>query len=264
MRRWTWSLLLLVVMPTASFLLVWAWPQVASTPGAVARPAGRPAATSSADSPAAPSTAASQAPARREEGAATPAQALPRPAQPSPTPDGASPAAGPPVQPEAERLAAALRDSVRELHAGQQEAFDEALADWQAGRRPQAGPLPAMEAPALPTPTASAEPGSLAVSWDEYDSVIEVSDAPADAEGRRPAKVTTFDRQGKELVNYQAQAYRSADGKLVIDARGAEIAGPWARFWSPDSFTVDDDLQVTTIDDLHRSSDGSGAPADGG
>jgi hypothetical protein len=90
-------------------------------------------------------------------------------------------------------------------------------------------------------------PGAWWIRWDEYRSLIVV-----DAGGgkTRPAWVATFDAvKGQLVVAYRAQASIDADGTLRISARNAVISGLQAWQWSPDSFLIGSDRQVTSFDD---------------
>jgi hypothetical protein len=90
-------------------------------------------------------------------------------------------------------------------------------------------------------------PGAWWIRWDDYRTVIVV-----DAGGGqlRPAWVATYDvASGALVVAYRAQARIDPDGTLRVDGRQAVITGPQAWQWSPDSFLIGTDRQVTTFDD---------------
>jgi hypothetical protein len=171
------------------------------------------------------------------------------------------------------RLDPAVLENLRDAHGGQGAAFDDSLREFLR-QNPQALDMlqrghaagkelrEAVPLPELPAPAAPAAAGTFQVSWDQYDSTITVADPGPD--GRSRARVETYDRRGNLVVAYDASAYRDAAGNTQIDARGSPVEGPWAKHWSPDSFRIDPELRVHTIDDFHRGHDGSANPAGGG
>jgi hypothetical protein len=120
-----------------------------------------------------------------------------------------------------------------------------------------------LDDPALPgraVPAAQAPPRELRIMWDGkmlYDTTITI--APGD-DLRRPASVVTTDRNGTVLAQYQGTAFVDADGNTQIDGRRATITGAQAHYWSPDSFKITPDAQVTTIDDVGQRRTGSAEP----
>lgn len=116
---------------------------------------------------------------------------------------------------------------------------------------PPAGPsgLPAGLEPGRATGAEPVAPCAWRFTWDNYVSVIVVSDGTGTA---RPAWVLTFDQAGNYVVGYRARAFRSADGLVHIDARNAIDAGPLKDEWSPDSFAFGPGDEVYSLDDHNR------------
>lgn len=93
------------------------------------------------------------------------------------------------------------------------------------------------------------------VDWEEYRTLIVVETGTA---VRRPAWVTTMNRQdGSLVVCYVGTAFTDEDGEVHIDCRWADIAGPQASNWSPDSFAIREDGSVRVIDDADRGNGGT-------
>ena len=119
-----------------------------------------------------------------------------------------------------------------------------------------------MGAPTLPQPVKQAEAGTSDGYWltpdkdGTYKSRITV-----DGDGR--ATVDTV-LEGKNYgdwhVRYNGWAWRDADGKLIIDARGQQVEllkTPGAGSWSPDSMIVGPTGLIDIIDDQHQTGSGT-------
>lgn len=92
-------------------------------------------------------------------------------------------------------------------------------------------------------------PGAWWVRWEDYRTMIVI-----DAGGGlvRSAWVATYDvTTGVLAVAYRAQAHLSQDGVLHVVGKNAVISGPQAWQWSPDSFDIGADNQVSIVDDQH-------------
>ena len=117
--------------------------------------------------------------------------------------------------------------------------------------------MPDENVPGRMQPAAPATPAAYRFHWDDYDSLVVVSeDAVAGQPLRRPAWVVTYDQAGAFVVGYRATAFRDAAGILHIDARKAAISGPQRDGWSPDSFAISSDGQVLSIDDRNSANTG--------
>jgi len=112
--------------------------------------------------------------------------------------------------------------------------------------------------PGRDQPASAATPTAYRFRWDEYVSLVVVSDAVAGGQAlRRLAWVVTYDQAGAVVVGYRATAFRDRAGNLHIDARKAIITGPQNENWSPDSFAILADGQVLSIDDRNSANGGS-------
>lgn len=90
-------------------------------------------------------------------------------------------------------------------------------------------------------------PGAWWIRWDEYRTLVVVDKGGGQV---RPAWVATYDAvNGVLVVAYRAQARLDAEGSLRIEGRSAVVNGPQAWQWSPDSFLIGNDRQVTTFDE---------------
>ena len=122
---------------------------------------------------------------------------------------------------------------------------------------PAVDAMPEENAPGRVQPAQAAAPAAYRFHWDDYDSLVVVSDAPLAGQPlRRPAWVVTYDQAGAFVVGYRATAFRDGAGILHIDARKAAISGPQREGWSPDSFAISGDGQVLTIDDRNSANTG--------
>jgi hypothetical protein len=117
---------------------------------------------------------------------------------------------------------------------------------------------PAAIVPGREAPAAAAAPAAYRFRWDEYVSLVVVSDTEVGAQAlRRPAWVVTYDQAGSVVVGYRATAFRDRVGNLHIDARKAIITGPQNENWSPDSFAITAAGEVLSIDDRDSANSGS-------
>lgn len=99
-------------------------------------------------------------------------------------------------------------------------------------------------------------PGAWWIRWGDYRTVVVVDIGGGQT---RPAWIATYDvASGMLVVAYRAQARLEADGTLRIDGRQAMVNGPQAVLWSPDSFLIGTDRQVTTFDDSATHAAGHG------
>lgn len=225
--------------------------------------------------------------------AATPAPADPRP--------GAAPAAGeavrvagattaapPGAQPPGARQRLDLRRRAaeaaglrRRADGGDAEARREverrraAEADPRVRRALDTGAMPDLgrlrsAPPALPEAAAPAEAGTLRAYWltpGSHDGTYE-SEIGIAADGRASVETVYESPHGERWrVRYPAWAYRDAQGRLVIDARGQPVEHlqrPPYGAWSPDSMVIGRDGLIELIDDKHDPGSGtSGARGSG-
>lgn len=124
--------------------------------------------------------------------------------------------------------------------------------------------------PVLPAPVAAAEAGTIKAWWltpgrpdGTYESTVTV-----DGSGRAVVEtVCLMDDGDRWHVRYNGWAYRDAQGKLVVDARGQAVEclqKPEGGWWSPDSMVIGTDGLIDMIDDKHdpgagtRGAQGSG------
>lgn len=129
------------------------------------------------------------------------------------------------------------------------------VPDREPPRPPRQGPVPLRQEAAKPIDIAGIlgperrvlAPGAWWIRWTDYRTVVVVDAGNGQV---RPAWVATYDvTTGALVVAYRAQARLDQDGTLRIDSRQAVIGGPQAWQWSPDSFLIGLDRQVTTFDD---------------
>ncbi|MFW5845620.1 MAG: hypothetical protein ACOCXJ_05275 [Planctomycetota bacterium] len=90
--------------------------------------------------------------------------------------------------------------------------------------------------------------------WNEYTSTVRVQDGQAEI-------ITRHAETGQELVRYRAAAQRDENGDILLDGRGADLEGPWAHHWSPDSFRIGADGTVESYDDIDQPGSGAAMPA---
>lgn len=123
--------------------------------------------------------------------------------------------------------------------------------------------------PELPTPAKAAEPGEVRAYWltpanardgtahdGTYESQVSIA-----ADGRATVSTVYEPTDGPRWrVRYAAWAYRDAQGRLVVDARGQEVEclekPPWG-WWSPDSMVIGADGLIDLIDDKHDPGEGT-------
>jgi hypothetical protein len=124
--------------------------------------------------------------------------------------------------------------------------------------------------PVLPEPAARADPGEVRAYWVTPDSRggTYESSVTVDASGRAQVE-TVYDAENGEHwhVRYPAWAFRDAQGRLVVDARGQAVEclkKPEWGWWSPDSMVIGTDGLIDMIDDKHDPGQGtSGANGSG-
>lgn len=124
--------------------------------------------------------------------------------------------------------------------------------------------------PLLPQAAAAAEAGTVRAYWltprshdGTYESAIAI-----DATGRATIETEYEQPDGERWrVRYPAWAYRDAQGRLIIDARGQRVEylqRPPYGSWSPDSMVIGRDGLIEMIDDKHDPGSGtSGAQGSG-
>lgn len=124
--------------------------------------------------------------------------------------------------------------------------------------------------PVLPAPATAAEPGEVKAWWltpDNHDGTYE-STVTIAANGRAMVD-TVFEptEGGRWHVRYPAWAFRDAQGRLILDARGQDVEcleKPPHGWWSPDSMVIGKDGLIDMIDDKHDPGVGtSGADGPG-
>jgi hypothetical protein len=185
-------------------------------------------------------------------------------------------------QRELRRRVADAVDLGRRARAGEQAAKDAAAVQLASeadprvrqalatGEPPDLGRPRGWAPPVLPEPAATAEPGAVRAYWvtpdsrgGTYESTVTVDDA-----GRAQVE-TVYDADNGEHwhVRYPAWAYRDAQGRLVVDARGQPVEclqKPEWGWWSPDSMLIGKDGLIDMIDDKHDPGQGtSGANGSG-
>ncbi len=132
--------------------------------------------------------------------------------------------------------------------------------------------------PGSAQPAAPAEPAAVVFTWDHYRSVAVIGEGIGQ---RRPAWIGTWDTGAVPLgpppelraiiglfgygthpveaplaVAYRALAWRDAQGRLHLIAKGSALAGPQAEAWSPDSFVIDGKA-VSSEDDNQSTQEGT-------
>jgi hypothetical protein len=161
------------------------------------------------------------------------------------------------IEPAGEEAERPLPPAVRLLH-GWAERLAEQAPVGVVNVQPVPWPLdPKAPKPGREKPAAPATPSAYRFSWDGYHSLVVVGEG---AGLTRPAWVLTMEGATTRLaVSYRATAFRDAEGRLHIDARQAEVAGPKVgeagNGWIPDSFCIAAGW-VYTIDDTVERTDG--------
>lgn len=132
------------------------------------------------------------------------------------------------------------------------------------GELPDLGRQSRRVPPVLPEAMQAAEAGEVQAYWlsprhpdDTYESSVQV-----DAQGRAVVETIGESEDGTRWhVRYPGWAFRDADGRLVIDARGQPVEylerQPWEGDWSPDSMVIGKDGRIDIIDDRHSTSEGT-------
>jgi hypothetical protein len=117
--------------------------------------------------------------------------------------------------------------------------------------------------PALPEPAARADAGTVRAWWltpQSHDGTYE-SSITVDAAGRATVETVFEQDDGQRWqVRYGAWAYRDAQGRLIVDARGQQVeyvVRPPNGWWSPDSMVIGTDGLIDMIDDKHDPGSGT-------
>jgi hypothetical protein len=124
--------------------------------------------------------------------------------------------------------------------------------------------------PVLPEPAAQAGPGEVRAYWVTPGSHGGTYESTVTVDGTGRAQVETVyeaDNGDHWRVRYPAWAFRDAQGRLVVDARGQPVEclqKPEWGWWSPDSMVIGKDGLIDMIDDKHDPGQGtSGAKGPG-
>lgn len=89
------------------------------------------------------------------------------------------------------------------------------------------------------------------MQWDDYITHIVIEQG---SESRRRVWVSTHKQEGGKMdVAYCGTAYTDPAGDVHIDCQRVVLTGPEAANWSPDSFAIQADGTVRTIDDANRA-----------
>ncbi len=138
------------------------------------------------------------------------------------------------------------------------------------GEPPDLGQPRRRAPPLLPEPAAQAEPGEVRAYWVTPDSRGGTYESTVTVDGTGQAQVETVyeaDNGERWHVRYPAWAFRDAQGRLVVDARGQPVEclqKPAWGWWSPDSMVIGKDGLIDMIDDKHDPGQGtSGANGPG-
>lgn len=138
------------------------------------------------------------------------------------------------------------------------------------GEPPALGRQHGWAPPLLPEPAAQAEPGEVRAYWVTPDSRGGTYESTVTVAGDGRAQVeTVYEADNGEHwhVRYPAWAFRDAQGRLVVDARGQPVEclqKPEWGWWSPDSMVIGTDGLIDMIDDKHDPGQGtSGANGSG-
>jgi hypothetical protein len=108
--------------------------------------------------------------------------------------------------------------------------------------------------PGRSVPAAAPPVVAYRMGWDDYITHIVIEDG---AGLRRRAWVSTHKTDDGEMdVAYCGTAYVDAAGDVHIDCRQVAMSGPESGNWSPDSFAIQPDGSVRTIDDANRANVG--------
>ncbi len=164
---------------------------------------------------------------------------------------------------------AAAKDAVAAQLAGETDPrVRQALATGEPP--PDLGQPRGWTPPVLPEPVAAAEPGEVRAYWLTPGSRSGTYESTVTVDGTGHAQVETVhetDDGERWHVRYPAWAYRDAQGRLVVDARGQPVEclqKPEWGWWSPDSMLIGKDGLIDMIDDKHDPGQGtSGANGSG-
>lgn len=162
----------------------------------------------------------------------------------------------------------AAKDAVTAQLAGEADPrVRQALA---TGEPPDLGRPRGWAPPVLPEPAAQAEPGEVHAYWVTPDARGGTYESTVTVGGTGQAQVETVyeaDNGERWHVRYPAWAFRDAQGRLVVDARGQPVEclqKPEWGWWSPDSMVIGTDGLIDMIDDKHDPGQGtSGANGPG-
>ncbi len=115
--------------------------------------------------------------------------------------------------------------------------------------------------PGRATPSKAVSVDTLDINWsnktgDAYSSNIALSPIE-DGEIVRQAEVKTYDENGQLLVQYNARTFKDEAGNIHVDGQGAQVKGPQRRSWSPDSFQITAQGEVSVSDDHYSSNIGN-------
>ena len=164
---------------------------------------------------------------------------------------------------------AAAKDAVAAQLAGETDPrVRQALATGEPP--PDLGQPRGWTPPVLPEPVAAAEAGEVRAYWLTPGSRSGTYESTVTVDGTGHAQVETVhetDDGERWHVRYPAWAYRDAQGRLVVDARGQPVEclqKPEWGWWSPDSMLIGKDGLIDMIDDKHDPGQGtSGANGSG-
>ena len=159
----------------------------------------------------------------------------------------------------------AAQDAVATQLAG--EADPRVRKALATGEPPDLGRSSGWAPPVLPEPAAAAQPGEVRAYWltpGQHDGTYE-STITIGGDGRAQVE-TVFEPSegGRWHVRYPAWAFRDAQGRLVVDARGQPVEclqRPEWGWWSPDSMVIGVDGLIDMIDDKHDPGQGTSGAA---
>lgn len=185
-------------------------------------------------------------------------------------------------QRELRRRVGEALDLARRAKSGEQAAQDAVAAQLAGevdprvrqalatGEPPDLGRPRGWAPPVLPEPAAQAEPGEVRAYWVTPDARGGTYESTVTVDGTGQAQVETVyeaDNGERWHVRYPAWAFRDAQGRLVVDARGQPVEclqKPEWGWWSPDSMVIGTDGLIDMIDDKHDPGQGtSGANGPG-
>jgi hypothetical protein len=118
-----------------------------------------------------------------------------------------------------------------------------------------------VDPPEMAPPYAPAKAGAFILRWDRYRTLVVIDNSAGLLKSCWVVTLSTMPERidvprgavmlarGQVVVAYRAQAYLDKEGVLHIDARRARLSGVMAGNWSPDSFSITPDRQVSSRDD---------------